>query len=134
MNGLGYSNDGGKTFGLAITMDVIHTGKTGFHCITKLELRLLWAVQRDFQFRHRKETVQFATVIVPLGARLDDSPIEALDAYLTVESVNQGSIYVQSDAAMAAYGVVLQSQFGIDDFHAVNRKDITVDAHAVCID
>ena len=29
--------------------------------------------------------------------------------------------------------VVLQSQFGIDDFHAVNRKDITVNTSAVCV-
>ena len=35
---------------------------------------------------------------------MDDSPIEALDAYLTVESVNNGSMYVKSDEAFAAYG------------------------------
>lgn len=46
----------------------------------------------------------FATVIVPKGARLDESPIEALEAYLTVESVNGGSIYVKSDAAVKSYG------------------------------
>lgn len=50
------------------------------------------------------DMTEFATVIVPLGARLDDSPIEALDAYLTVESVNNNSIYVQSPEAIAAYG------------------------------
>lgn len=55
-------------------------------------------------FTRKWDSTEFATVIVPLGKRLDDSPIEALDAYLTVESVNQGSMYVQSDAAMAAYG------------------------------
>lgn len=47
---------------------------------------------------------EFATVIVPLGNRLEDSPIEALDAYLTVESVNNNSVYVQSPEAIAAYG------------------------------
>lgn len=55
-------------------------------------------------FTRKWDSTEFATVIVPLGNRLEDSPIEALDAYLTVESVNQGSMYVQSDAAMAAYG------------------------------
>ena len=55
-------------------------------------------------FTRKWDSTEFSTVIVPLGNRLDDSPIEALDAYLTVESVNQGSMYVQSDAAMAAYG------------------------------
>ena len=47
---------------------------------------------------------EFATVIVPLGNRLDKSEIEALDAYLTVESVNDGSLYVQSSEAVEAYG------------------------------
>lgn len=55
-------------------------------------------------FTRRWDSTEFATVIVPLGKRLEDSPIEALDAYLTVESVNQGSMYLQSDAAVAAYG------------------------------
>lgn len=55
-------------------------------------------------FTRKWDSTEFATVIVPLGNRLDDSPIEALDAYLTVSSVNKGSIYVQSDAAMASYG------------------------------
>ena len=43
-------------------------------------------------FTRKWDSTEFATVIVPLGNRLDDSPIEALDAYLTVESVNQGSM------------------------------------------
>lgn len=55
-------------------------------------------------FTRKWDSTEFATVIVPLGNRLDDSPIEALDAYLTVESVNQGSMYVQSNEAVAAYG------------------------------
>lgn len=55
-------------------------------------------------FTREWNTAEFATVLVPLGKRLDDSPIEALDAYLTVESVNNGSMYIQSDEAVAAYG------------------------------
>lgn len=61
------------------------------------------------EFTRKWDSTEFATVIVPLGGRLEDSPIEALDAYLTVESVNGGSIYVQSDAAMAAYGWIEKS-------------------------
>lgn len=56
------------------------------------------------EFTRKWDSAEFATVIVPLGGRLEKSPIEALDAYLTVESVNQGSIYVQSTEAVAAYG------------------------------
>lgn len=55
-------------------------------------------------FTRKWDSTEFATVIIPLGNRLEDSPIEALDAYLTVESVNQGSMYVQSNEAVAAYG------------------------------
>lgn len=50
------------------------------------------------------DMTEFATVIVPLGNRLDKSKIEALDAYLTVESVNDGSLYVQSSEAVKTYG------------------------------
>lgn len=56
------------------------------------------------EFTRKWDSTEFATVIVPLGSRLEDSPIEALDAYLTVESVNMGSMYIQSDEAVAAYG------------------------------
>lgn len=55
-------------------------------------------------FTRKWDSTEFATVLVPLGDRLDDSPIEALDAYLTVESVNNGSMYIQSDEAVKAYG------------------------------
>jgi len=55
-------------------------------------------------FTRKWDSAEFATALVPLGKRLDDSPIEALDAYLTVESVNSGSMYIQSDAAVKAYG------------------------------
>lgn len=52
---------------------------------------------------------EFATVLVPLGNRLDNSEYEELDAYLTVESVNDGSIYIQSDEAVATYGWIEKS-------------------------
>jgi len=56
-------------------------------------------------FTRQWDMTEFATVIVPLGKRLDESPIEALDAYVTVASVNEGSIYVQADSEVInAYG------------------------------
>lgn len=55
-------------------------------------------------FTRQWDSTEFATVIVPLGAKLEDSPIEELDAYLTVEEVNGGSRYVQSDEAISSYG------------------------------
>lgn len=56
------------------------------------------------EFTRNWDSTEFATVLVPLGGRLDESPIEALDAYLTVESVNNGSMYIQSSEAVAAFG------------------------------
>lgn len=56
------------------------------------------------EFTRQWDSTEYATVIVPLGSRLKTSPIKDLDAYLTVESVNKGSMYVQSDEAVAAYG------------------------------
>lgn len=56
------------------------------------------------EFTRNWDSTEFATVLVPLGGRLDKSPIEALDAYLTVESVNNGNMYIQSDEAVAAFG------------------------------
>lgn len=50
------------------------------------------------------DMTDFATVLVPLGERLDESPISALEAYLTVASVNNGSIYVQNAEAVQNYG------------------------------
>lgn len=40
---------------------------------------------------------EMATILVPRGSYLDESSISALYAYLTVESVNNGSPYVQAD-------------------------------------
>ena len=45
-----------------------------------------------------------ATVIIPLGAKLDEAAIEGLDSYTTIESVNNGSLYLKSDTAVSKYG------------------------------
>lgn len=55
-------------------------------------------------FTRKWESIDFATVIVPLGNRLEQSSIEALDSYLTVSSVNNGSIYVKSPTAISSHG------------------------------
>lgn len=46
----------------------------------------------------------FLTVVVPKGVMLEESPIDALYAYLTVKDVNNGSIYVESPEAIKVYG------------------------------
>lgn len=59
-------------------------------------------------FTKNFDLTKLATVITPRGARLEESPIEALEAYTTVESVNGGSIYVTSEEAIKTYGWIEQ--------------------------
>lgn len=55
-------------------------------------------------FTTSEDMSEYATVILPLGKRLETSPIEALEAYTTVKDVNDGSPYVQSNSALLEYG------------------------------
>ena len=55
-------------------------------------------------FTRTWDMTKLATVILPRGKRLEESEIDALEAYTTVESVNGGSIYVQSETAVEQYG------------------------------
>lgn len=47
-----------------------------------------------------------ATAVIPLGARLEESPIEALDAYTDITSVNDGIDYVSIPEAVDRFGWV----------------------------
>lgn len=55
------------------------------------------------------DAADIATRIIPLGARLEESSIEGLEEYTTIKSVNDGLSYVQSDTAVAQYGVVTRT-------------------------
>lgn len=57
-----------------------------------------------------------ATCCVPLGAKLDECPIEALEAYTTIESVNDGSDSIYIPEAVAKYGWVTKT-VNFDDVH-----------------
>lgn len=48
---------------------------------------------------------ELATVIIPLGAKLDESAVEGLDTRLTIEDVNDGKDYLVSEAA-ETYGLI----------------------------
>lgn len=60
-----------------------------------------------------------ATAVLPLGARLDQSNVEGLDAYTTIESVNDGIDYVYSPEAVTQFGWVKVTQ---------NWNDVTTPA------
>ncbi|MCI8506907.1 MAG: hypothetical protein HFI67_12065 [Lachnospiraceae bacterium] len=55
-------------------------------------------------FSKNMDGSEIYTMCLPLGARLEESPIEALDAYLTIESVNGGKDYVENPESIAVYG------------------------------
>lgn len=57
-----------------------------------------------------------ATAVIPLGARLDQSVIEGLDAYTTIESVNSGKDYVFVQSAVDHFGWIRK---------VVNWEDVT---------
>ena len=44
------------------------------------------------------------TACIPRGARLEESPVEGLEAYVDITSVNGGKDYVYSRDAVAVYG------------------------------
>lgn len=46
------------------------------------------------------------TKVIPLGARLDDSPVEGLEAYVDITTVNDGKDYLYIPEAVERYGWV----------------------------
>lgn len=60
--------------------------------------------QNLLDFTRNWDMSEYATVIMPRGAKLDTSPIESVDAYLDVSSVNGGSRYVTNEDAIRIYG------------------------------
>lgn len=65
---------------------------------------------------------EVATRVIPLGATLENSRFTAIDERLTVESVNDGKDYVQSDDAVEMYGIITQVKTWDDVTLASNLK------------
>ena len=60
---------------------------------------------------YAKETdyTEIATACIPLGAPLEETEIAALDAYLTIAEVNDGSEILRLDKAIEKYGLILKT-------------------------
>ena len=71
-------------------------------------------------YTENADATEIATRIIPLGARLEESSIEGLEEYTTIKSVNNNVAYVQSDSAIASYGIVTKT---------VSFDDVTVPAN-----
>ena len=59
-------------------------------------------------FTKKFDMSELCSIIIPRGEALEESPFEALTAYLTVESVNNGSIFVVNDELVATYGQIVK--------------------------
>ena len=68
-------------------------------------------------YAENMDAADIATRIIPLGARLEESPVEGLDAYTTIESVNNKVPYVESASAVANFGIITRT---------VSFEDVTV--------
>lgn len=51
-----------------------------------------------------RSAVNIATACIPLGAKLETQNVEGLDAYVTIESVNNGKNYVFNQEAIEQFG------------------------------
>lgn len=49
-----------------------------------------------------------ATVVIPLGTKLDTQEVDGLDARLTVKSVNDGKDYIENTIAVSNYGRIVK--------------------------
>lgn len=55
------------------------------------------------------DLTDIATAVIPLGARLEESDIAALEKRLTIESVNNGLDYIVNAEAVAKYGFIVKT-------------------------
>lgn len=61
-------------------------------------------------YKSNIDDVDIATRVVPLGQTIEgDSGIPGLEVHLTIESVNGGKDYLQSDAAIAQFGIITKT-------------------------
>lgn len=60
-------------------------------------------------FSRNTDVTDIATVIIPLGAKLEESPIAALEQRLTIESVNNGSDSIVNLEAIKEFGYITKT-------------------------
>lgn len=60
-------------------------------------------------YAENMDASEIATRIIPLGARLETSSIEALEEYTTIKSVNNNIPYVESASAVKNFGIITRT-------------------------
>lgn len=59
--------------------------------------------------KRMRKGADIASVVIPLGAKIKDEEGRDTETRLTIESVNGGADFIQDDAAVAQYGVIVKS-------------------------
>lgn len=80
-------------------LDFVPIGSYGKRCTQPIKFGV-----NMLDYTENLSAHDLATAVIPLGERLDDSPIEGLDAYLDITAVNGGKDYVYIQEAVERFG------------------------------
>ncbi len=80
-------------------LDVVTLRDYGKNCAQAIEFG-----ENLLDYAESVTTDEIATAVLPRGHQLDESPIEGLTAYLTIESVNDGKDYIYNEDAVKRFG------------------------------
>lgn len=74
----------------------------------------------DYVKKNSGETIY--TVLIPLGARLEESEVDGLDAYTNIKSVNNGKDYIYNEEAVKHFGMIWTTKKWDDVTEPANLK------------
>ena len=74
----------------------------------------------DYAKENSGETIY--TVLIPLGARLEESEVDGLDAYTNIKNVNNGKDYIYNEEAVKHFGMIWTTKKWDDVTEPANLK------------
>lgn len=74
----------------------------------------------DYVKKNSGETIY--TVLIPLGARLEESEVDGLDAYTNIKSVNNGKDYIYNEEVVKHFGMIWTTKKWDDVTEPANLK------------
>lgn len=91
---------------------------------TRTNLQVIRLGENLINYKSNISSLDIATAIIPLGKKLEDSPIESLDVRLDIKSVNGGLDYVSDSVAVNTFGWIYKtiSWDDIDDATILKQK------------
>ena len=58
------------------------------------------------EYKNKMAGIDICTAVLPLGEKLENSDVKGMDAYLRINSVNDGLDYITDPTAVAKYGLI----------------------------